>query len=114
MYSFRLAALALLSALLIAALTLPLEAGEARSSGNTPYRTGPGDMYPVLGKLVDGQYYEVEDCTREANWCLVSEDGDYLGWVRGSYLVGGAAKTRVTPPEFMFQFNPGLRDFPDN
>lgn len=113
MYSFRLAALAIVSALVITALTVTLEAGEARSSGNTPYRTGPGEQYRVIGKLVDDQYYEVEDCTREANWCLVSEDGDYLGWVRGSYLVGGAAKTRVTPPEFMFRMNPGLSIFDD-
>ena len=51
MYSLRLAALAILSALLVAALTLPLEAGEARSSGNTPFRAGPGERYEVLGKL---------------------------------------------------------------
>ena len=114
MYSLRLAALAIISALLIAALTLPLEAGEARSSGNTPYRTGPGEGFPTIGKLVDGQYYEVEDCTREERWCLVSDGGEYLGWVRGSYLVGGAAKTRVTPPSFLFDVHPRFGGFFDD
>jgi hypothetical protein len=39
-------------------------------------------------------------CTRESIWCrIVYEDGPD-GWVLGSYLVGSAAKMRVTPPEF--------------
>jgi hypothetical protein len=44
MYSLHLAALALLSALLVAALTLPLEAGEARASGNTFYPPAPATV----------------------------------------------------------------------
>ena len=102
MYSLRLATLAVVSALLVAVLTLPLEAGEARSTGNTPFRTGPGDRFPVIGKLVDGVYYEVERCTRESRWCLVSYRGDLLGWVLGSYLVGSPAKVEATPPSFEF------------
>lgn len=80
---------------------LPAAAGEARASGDVPVRRGPGDSYRIIDHLVDGRYYEVEDCTRQARWCLVSEDGDLLGWVRGSYLVGSAAKARVTPFEFL-------------
>ena len=114
MYSLRLAALAILSALLVAALTLPLEAGEARSSGNTPFRAGPGERYEVLGKLRNGEYYEVEDCTRQARWCLVSHDGDILGWARGSYLVGSGAKVEVTPPEFAFPIHPRFDNFFNN
>lgn len=76
-------------------------AAEARASGNVPVRTGPGSGYPVVDRLLDGQYYEVEDCTRRARWCLVSEAGDLIGWVRGSYLVGSGAKARVTPFEFL-------------
>lgn len=102
MYSFRLAALALISAIVVAAMTLPVEAAEARSSGNTPYRTGPGERFTVIGKLVDGAYYEVERCTRESRWCLVSDRGDLLGWVRGSYLVGINALIEATPPDFEF------------
>lgn len=76
-------------------------AGEARASGNTPFRDGPGERFEVLGRLIDGQRYEVEDCTRESRWCLVSDNGEELGWVRGSYLVGSGAKLEVTPPEFL-------------
>jgi uncharacterized protein YraI len=111
MYSLRLAALAIFSALLIAALTLPLEAGEARSTGNTPFRDGPGNRYEVLGNLVDGQYYEVEECTRQSRWCLVSDRGELLGWVLGSYLVGSPAKVTATPPDFEFMRRPGFDFF---
>ena len=108
MYSLRLAAFAILSALIVVALTLPLEAGEARSSGNTPFRDGPGNRFEILGNLVDGEYYEVERCTRESRWCLVSDRGELLGWVLGSYLVGSPAKVEATPPDFAFMRRPGF------
>ena len=101
------AALAALT--LLAALSpLAADASEARASGNAPVRSGPGDFYRVIDHLVDGAYYEVEDCVRRARFCLVSEDGDLLGWVRGSFLVGSAAKVNVTPFEFLV--NPRLED----
>lgn len=90
-----------LAALSLTALSAPALAAEARASGNAPVRSGPGSGYPVIDRLVDGAYYDVEDCTRRARFCLVSEDGDLLGWVRGSYLVGSGAKTIVTPFEFL-------------
>lgn len=93
-----LAALAALSGVLAAA---PALADEARASGDVPVRSGPGDHYRVIDHLDDGDYYDVEDCTRRAIWCLVSEDGDLLGWVRGSYLVGSGAKAAATPFEFL-------------
>ena len=102
---------ALLIALALAALPLPALALEARASGNTTVRDGPGDRYERLGRLVDGKYYEVEECTREARWCLVSYDGDVLGWVRGSYLVGSPAKVEATPPDFDFLDPPGTHRF---
>ena len=101
MRSFRLAlaALSLLAGSLAAAA--PATAGEDRASGDVPVRLGPGDRFAVIDHLDDGEYYEVEDCTRQARWCLVSEYGDLLGWVRGSYLVGSGAKSAVTPFEFL-------------
>lgn len=104
---FALAALAAVSAIAVA---MPAGAEEARASGDTPVRQGPGDRYAIIDNLEDGEYYDVEDCTRRARWCLVSEDGDVLGWVRGSYLVGSGAKSAVTPFEFLvtprFLLNP--------
>jgi uncharacterized protein YraI len=90
-----------LAALTLAALAAPAVAAEARASGNAPVRSGPGDFYRVIDRLLDGEYYEVEDCTRRSRWCLVSEAGDLIGWVRGSHLVGSGAKVRVTPFEFL-------------
>lgn len=110
MYSFRLAALAIVSALIVVAFTLPLQAGEARASGNTPFHQGPGNRFAILGNLVDGQYYEVERCTRESRWCLVSDRGERLGWVLGSYLVGSPAKVEATPPDFEFMRHPRFGD----
>jgi len=100
MKTFRiaLAALTALSGTLIAA---PAFAGEARASGDAAVYRGPSDRYAVIDHLDDGDYYEVEECTRQARFCLVSEDGYLLGWVRGSYLVGSGAKVQATPFEFL-------------
>ena len=93
--------LAALVTLSTTAIALPAAAGEARASGNVPVRDGPGSYYDVIDNLEDGEYYEVEDCTRQARWCLVSDDGEELGWVRGSSIVGSGAKNAVTPFEFL-------------
>ena len=103
--------LAFAAALGLAALgaTAPASAGEARASGNVPVREGPRSHCEVIDHLEDGEYYEVLDCRRRAVWCLVADlDGDELGWVRGSYLVGSGAKAAVTPFEFLVnpRFNP--------
>ena len=90
---------AALALLLLAAA--PAAAAEARASGDAPVRLHPHGSARVIDRLADGHYYEVEDCTRQARWCLVSEGGEVLGWARGSYLVGSAAKNRVTPFEFL-------------
>lgn len=97
---------AALAALLFAAA--PAAAAEARASGNAPVRLHPHPAALVVDRLQDGAYYEVEDCTRKAQWCLVSDRGFELGWVRGSHLVGAAAKLPVTPFEFLV--TPDFRD----
>ncbi|HEV7275109.1 MAG TPA: SH3 domain-containing protein [Devosiaceae bacterium] len=97
---------AALAALLLAAA--PAAAAEARASGNAPVRLHPHPSAPVIDRLQDGVYYELEDCTRQARWCLVSDRGYELGWVRGSQLVGAAAKIPVTPFEFLV--TPDFRD----
>jgi uncharacterized protein YraI len=99
----RLRTIAIAAALLPLTALLPsfASAAEARASGDVPVRWGPGSGYAIIGYLEDGAYYDVEDCTRQSRWCLVSEDGDELGWVRGSYLVGSGAKSAVTPFEFL-------------
>ena len=81
----------------------PALAGEARASGNVPVREGPGSRFDIIDRLVDGEYYEVEECTLQQHWCLVSEDGYELGWVRASYIVGSGAKNAVTPWDFVFR-----------
>lgn len=88
-------------AAVVTAFAAPALALEARASGNVPVRSGPGGDYRVIFNLEDGEYYEVEECTRRSEWCLVSEDDKLLGWVRGSSLVGSAAKARATPFEFL-------------
>jgi uncharacterized protein YraI len=99
--------LALATALGLAALAgigaaTPATAAEARASGDVPVRDCPRSYCEVIDHLEDGEYYEVLDCRRRQIWCLVADrDGDELGWVRGSYLVGSGAKNRVTPFEFL-------------
>ncbi len=96
--------LALAAALGLAALgaAAPAAAAEARASGDVPVRDCPRSSCEIIDRLEDGEYYEVLDCRRRAVWCLVADlDGDELGWVRGSYLVGSGAKAAVTPFEFL-------------
>ncbi len=95
---------------LVSLSPLPAAAAEARASGNAPVRECPRNSCDVIDNLEDGEYYEVLDCRRRQTFCLVADlDGEELGWVRGSYLVGSGAKARVTPFEFLvnpFDFNP--------
>ena len=97
------------AALVLTTLATPAQAATARATGDLPIRSGPGSYYRVIGILPDDTRVELSRCTRQSNWCkIVFEDGPD-GWVRGSYLVGAAAKLRVTPPEFtspMFVPNP--------
>lgn len=96
-----------LAALFIAALAAtaiaPLPAiaaskSTARASADLPIRSGPGTRYSVIGTLKKNAAVRLETCTRSQNWCLfLDSDGDEVGWVRGSYLVGSPAKNQVTP-----------------
>lgn len=82
----------------------PAVAAEARATGNLPIRSGPGSWYPVVGTLPDGERVGLSRCTRQSAWCKIIYDDGPDGWVRGSYLVGSAAKMRATPPEFTNPF----------
>jgi len=95
-----------LAATIVAAM-FPLAAeaaskATARATGDIPVRSGPGAGYRIIGTLADGSRVHLIRCTRESNWCLFADDdGDAVGWVRGSYLVGSAAKLEVTPHKFL-------------
>lgn len=91
-------------AALVIAIATPTFAAEARATGNLPIRSGPGDYYRAIGTLPDGVRVGLSRCTRESVWCKIIYDDGPDGWVRGSYLVGSAAKMRVTPPEFTSPF----------
>ncbi len=90
------------------ALLVPAAAAEAaskstaRATGDIPVRSGPGGGYRIIGTLADGSKVHLQRCTSGSNWCLfLDDDGDPVGWVRGSYLVGSAAKLEVTPHKFL-------------
>ena len=110
-----------LAALVAAALTaatfttlpaLAASSGTARASADLPIRSGPGTRYAVIGTLNKNARVHLETCTRSQNWCLfVDKNGDAVGWVRGSYLVGSGAKNQVTPSR-LFDDDWGL--FPRN
>jgi uncharacterized protein YraI len=94
---------------LVALAALPAEAASrstARASGDIPVRAGPGSGYAIIGTLRNGVAVHLQRCTRDSNWCLfLGKDGEPAGWVRGSYLVGSAAKLEVTPHRFL-NFDP--------
>lgn len=98
------------AALIAAALTtsVPAQAATtltAKSSSATAIHTGPGDGYRVIGHLAKGERVQLDECTRYSKWChVVRLDGGPDGWVDGGYLIGSAAKSAVTPSEFMIRF----------
>ena len=92
-----------------AALALPLlvapslAADTARASGRVDIHTGPGDVYPTIDRLQNGERVQLDSCTRFSRWCHVIQlDGGPSGWAPGSYLAGSGAKNAVTPFEFSF------------
>lgn len=98
---------ALLAAAMSVAAVLPLSAeaastSTARASADIPVRSGPGVGYQRIGILKKGAEVRLERCTRDSGWCLfLGKDGDPVGWVRGSYLVGSSAKLQATPHRFL-------------
>jgi len=104
--SLPLFALALLA---LPPLATPALAAEptARATAILNVRTAPGWTAPVMGTLAKNQQVTLKYCTRNGDWCQL---GSALtpelagGWVRAGYLVGMAAKSRVTP--FRFLVNP--------
>lgn len=89
--------------LLLALAALPLLAAPALAEptarvvgGNIAVRTGPGYHYPSIGRIPDGTEVTLQYCTRDNEWCFVTD----TGWVVSSYLVGWSAKIPVTPPDF--------------
>ena len=100
----RIALLALALAATTLLTALPAQAASsatARASGDIPIRTGPGSSYRVIGQLPDGSRGHLQPCTRESLWCLILVGDEPAGWVRGSYIVGSAAKLEVTPHRFL-------------
>jgi uncharacterized protein YraI len=87
--------LATAAVLLLAAPALAAPTARV-SGGNVAVRTGPGAFYAVIGRIPDGTEVTLDYCTRNEEWCFVTD----IGWVRASYLVGWAAKIPVTPPSF--------------
>ncbi|MCF1743533.1 SH3 domain-containing protein [Paradevosia shaoguanensis] len=109
--SLTLSALALLATM---PFLTPARAAEptARSTAILQVRTAPGWTAPVIGNLAKNQQVTLEHCTRNGDWCQLGPEltPDLAGgWVRAGYLVGMAAKIRVTP--FQFMVNPWGRGY---
>lgn len=92
----RAIALAVFASLLLAAPALAQPTARV-TGGDINVRSGPGLRYGIIDRLPEGARVELDYCTRNDRWCLVTGSG----WVDASYLVGWGAKMRVTPPDFM-------------
>ena len=94
-------------ALCAAAITPALadSRGTARATATLELREGPGRRFEMIGKLAKDTRVHLRRCTRDSDWCLVVLDGEPLGWVLGSYLVGSGAKLEVTPSD-LFEESP--------
>jgi hypothetical protein len=107
----------IMAALLLAttpALALTVTARVA--GGNIAIHSGPGDRYPIVGRVADGTEIPIDECTqvdRESRrghwgdagtplwganakqWCRIPD----TGWVERSWIVGRGL-VNVTPPDF--------------
>jgi len=96
------AVLSLAAALLVVVPAEAASRGTVRASADIPVRSGPGSGYETIGVLREGVEVRLRQCTRDADWCLfLGRDGRPAGWVRGSYLVGAAAKLHAMPNRFL-------------
>ncbi|MDC9825600.1 SH3 domain-containing protein [Devosia sp. ZB163] len=94
--------LTLVAALLAAVPAEAASRGTVRASADIPVRSSPGGGYETIGVLREGVEVRLRHCTRDADWCLfLGRDGRPAGWVRGSYLVGAAAKLHAMPNRFL-------------
>jgi len=84
------AALAALSAMLLAAWAPAALAAPAVVVANVHLRAGPSTEYPGFVTLVPGTQLEVFGCEEGYNWCDV-QAGPNRGWVDAAYLQMSAA-----------------------
>jgi uncharacterized protein YraI len=111
MMNFKLSAVAAALAVALSMTTggAATAADTARASANLPIYSGPGLGYSVIGTLRKNARVELERCTFNSRWCLFNDGNGYaVGWVRGSYLIGIGAITRVSP--FRFLVTPDFLD----
>lgn len=101
-----------LAALLIAApATGSLAADTVRASANIRIYDGPGERYAVIGVLKKDARVTLARCNNRGTWCLFRDrEGNPVGWVRASYLIGIGAITQATP--FHFLVNPDFAPKP--
>lgn len=91
-------------------LALPLAAPAAaedtvRASATLRIYDGPGERFGEIGTLRKDARVGLVRCTPSRSWCLIKDnDGEPVGWVRGTSLVGAAALVEATP--FHFLVNP--------
>lgn len=87
------------------ALLVALSPATASAASKNTVRTlspltlydGPGTRYGSVGRLPADTPFHLDICTYKQRWCLVlGSAGEELGWARGSYLIGNAAKIEVT------------------
>jgi hypothetical protein len=72
------------------------------AGGNLNVRSGPRTVYPVKGKLQNGETVQNRGCrmSGESRWCEIRASGSGLsGWVSGQYLVEGSAPRKPVMPE---------------
>lgn len=84
--------IAILSALLILALLLPLAAGAetvslAYKGGALNLRKGPGTNYASLGTLKNGDHITVQE--KGAVWSKVKTSSGKVGYIKNLYIKGG-------------------------
>jgi uncharacterized protein YraI len=78
------------------ALTLPVQALAAYTTGTVNLRSGPGTGYGVIVTIPAGAPVGVQSCV--PSWCQVSYAG-FNGWMSAAFLGNEGGPAYVYPPD---------------
>lgn len=87
---------ALLAGLLISGQAM---AATAFATAHLNIRTGPGEQFPISGKMRWNQRGEVSGCVADYSWCHIATPNG-IGWASGEYLILDTSRGTETVQQF--------------
>lgn len=81
------------------ALSGPAYAATAYATTHLNIRTGPGEQYPISGKMSWNSRGEVSGCLADYSWCHIATPNG-IGWASAHYLIENTSQGTETIEKF--------------